>query len=155
MTPRQVSTKAPRPDAVVLPVMPLAGAEARFQPVWVQDVATAVVRCVQGLNTLPSPRVIEVVGPDVFTLKELVQLSAQLSGIAEGYGRLVLSLPSWAGRLQAGLMSFAPGVPLMSLDNLDSMKLDNVASGKLPGLAALGISASALRPIAQQYLGRS
>jgi NADH dehydrogenase len=136
----------------VLPFMPLAGATARFQPVWVQDVATAVVRCLQEVSPQASPRVIEAVGPNVFTLKELVQLAAQLSGVAGGYGRPVIPLPAWAGRLQATLMGLAPGVPLMSVDNLDSMKVDNVASGKLPGLASLGITASALKPIAQQYL---
>lgn len=136
----------------VLPFMPLAGAAARFQPVWVQDVATAVVRCLKGASAQASPRVIEVAGPDVFTLKELVQIAGQLSGAAGGDGRPVIPLPGWAARLQATLMSFAPGVPLMSVDNLDSMKVDNVASGKLPGLASLGITASALKPIAQQYL---
>lgn len=138
----------------VLPLMPLAGAAARFQPVWVQDVATAVVRCLAGASTQPSPRVIEAFGPEVFTLKQLVQIAAQLSGAGGGMGRLVIPLPAWAGRLQATLMGMAPGAPLMSLDNLDSMKIDNVASGKHPGLDSLGITASALRPIARQYLGR-
>lgn len=139
----------------VLPMMPLAGASARFQPVWVQDVANAVVSCLKGVSTQPSPRIIEAAGPDVYTLKELVQLSAQLSGVAGGLGRPVIALPAWAGRLQATMMGLAPGEPLMSVDNLDSMKVDNVATGKLPGLASLGITASALKPIAQQYLTRT
>lgn len=138
----------------VFPMMPLAGASARFQPVWVQDVANAVVACLKGVSTQPSPRIIEAAGPDTYTLKELVQLSAQLSGVADGHGRPVIALPEWAGRLQAKMMGFVPGEPLMSVDNLDSMKVDNVASGKLPGLAALGITASALKPIAQAYLSR-
>ena len=137
----------------VLPMMPLAGAAARFQPVWVQDVAVAVVRCLAGASTQSSPRVIEAFGPEVFTLKQLVQIAAQLSGAGGGMGRLVIPLPAWAGRLQASLMGMAPGESLMSLDNLDSMKVDNVASGKHPGLDSLGITASALRPIAKQYLG--
>ena len=135
----------------VAPFMPLAGAAARFQPVWVQDVATAVVRCLKGASAQASPRVIEAAGPEVFTLKQLVQLAGQISGA----GRPVIPLPAWAGRLQATLMGLAPGVPLMSVDNLDSMKVDNVASGKLPGLASLGITAAALRPIAQGYLKRA
>src|SRR5450830_1791461 len=138
----------------VFPFMPLAGAQARFQPVWVEDVATAVVRSLQrvGALTVPAPRVIEACGPDVLTLKEIVQLSAQLSGVCEGRGRPVMALPGWLGRVQAMLMELAPGNPLMSRDNLDSMKIDNVASGKLPGLQALGIKPSALRPIAQDFL---
>ena len=139
----------------LFPVMPLAGAAARFQPVWVEDVASAVVCCLAGGTALPSPRIIEAAGPDVFTLKQLVQLAARLSGVAGGLGRPVIALPQWAARLQATLMGLAPGEPMMSLDNLDSMKLPNVASGKLPGLDALGITASALQPIAQDYLNRS
>jgi NADH dehydrogenase len=49
-------------------------------------------------------------------------------------------------------MGLAPGEPVMSSDNLDSMKVPNVATGKLPGLASLGITASALQPIAEDYL---
>ena len=49
-------------------------------------------------------------------------------------------------------MALAPGEPLMSVDNLDSMKVDNVTSGQYPGLAELGITPTALRPIARDYL---
>lgn len=142
----------------VLPLMPLAAAQARFQPVWVEDVATAVVRCLErdGNETLAhAPRILEVCGQDVFTLRELVQLAAQLSGIRNGRGRPVIALPRWLGRLQARLMELAPGQPLMSRDNLDSMKIDNVASGTLPGLESLGITPAALQPIAQDYLTRN
>src|ERR1035437_10211867 len=138
----------------VLPIMPLACANARFQPVWVEDVANAVVRSLE-CGAAPGvhvPALLELCGPDIFTLRELVQLSAQLSGVCEGRGRPVIALPLWLGRLQAAFMSLAPGEPVMSRDNLDSMTMDNVASGKLPGLQSLGITPSALRPIAQDYL---
>lgn len=142
----------------VFPVMPLAGANARFQPVWVDDVAMAVVRSLeQGVARSPdgnAVRILEACGPDVFTLRELVQLSAQLSGVRQGRGRPVIALPDWMGRLQARLMELAPGEPLMSRDNLDSMKVDNVATGQVPGLEVLGIHSAALRPIAAQYLRR-
>lgn len=140
----------------VFPVMPLAGAGTKFQPVWVEDVADAVVHCLvrpmAGHAAQSLPRIIEAFGPDVFTLKELVQLSARLAGVNGGLGRPVWALPAALGRLQARMMELAPGEPLMSRDNLDSMRVDNVASGQLPGLLALGIQASALEPIAAQYL---
>ena len=140
----------------VFPVMPLAGARARFQPVWVEDVADAVVyslvQAVTEHKLPPLPKVLEVCGPGVFTLKELVQLAARLAGVNEGMGRPVLELPGWLGNMQAWLMECAPGEPLMSRDNLASMSIDNVASGKLSGLEALGIKASALEPIAAHYL---
>ena len=139
----------------VFPVMPLAGSHARFQPVWVQDVALAVVRSLERNNASgPTPCVVEVCGPDIFTLKQLVQLSAQLAGVNEGRGRPVISLPLWMGRMQALMLELAPGPTLMSRDNLDSMRTDNVATGLLPGLESLGIKAAALRPIAAEYLGR-
>ena len=138
-----------------LPLMPLAGAATRFQPVWVEDVATAVVRALERGSADSgggAPLVLELCGPEVFTLQQLVQLAGQLAGARGGHGRPVIALPHWLARLQASLMELAPGEPLMSRDNLDSMKIDNVASGKLPGLDYLGIRAAALRPIAQTYL---
>jgi hypothetical protein len=51
------------------------------------------------------------------------------------------------------LMALAPGEPLMSRDNLDSMKVDNISDGHLPGLNALGIDAASLAAIAPTYLG--
>lgn len=136
----------------VFPVMPLAGAGACFQPVWVEDVAEAVVRCLQMPRGQAAYKVIEACGPDVFTLAELVQLSARLRGINGGRGRPVIALPQWMGYVQARMMELAPGEPLMSRDNLDSMKTDNIATGKVPGLESLGIQAAALEPIARSYL---
>ncbi len=141
----------------LLPILPLAGASARFQPVWVQDVASAVVQSLRPFASSSSGetvRTIDACGPEVFTLRELVQLAGQLHGVRAGRGRAVIALPHWLARLQATLMQLSPGEPVMSCDNLDSMKVDNVASGTLPGLASLGIEPSALRPIAAEYLRR-
>lgn len=135
----------------LFPVIPLAGSTARFQPVWVEDVATAIVRCLQDKTTIG--QTFEACGPDVFTLKELVQLAGRYSGANNGEGRPVIALPDALARIQARLMELAPGEPLMSRDNLDAMKTDNVASGKLPGLAALGIQVAALSAVVPFYLG--
>jgi len=130
---------------------PLASSQARFQPVWVEDVASAVVRCLQDPRTIG--HAFEACGPDVFTLKQLVGLAGQYAGVNHGRGRPVFGLPAPLARLQARLMELAPGEPVMSRDNLDAMKIDNVASGTLPGLEALGITPSALSAIAPSYLG--
>ncbi len=129
------------------PVIPLASSDARFQPVWVEDVASAVVRCLGDRTTIGE--VIECCGPEVYTLRQLMQLAGRASGNA----RPVLALPAGLGRLQASVMECLPGEPLMSRDNLDSMRVANVASGEHPGLARLGIQASALEAIAPLYLG--
>lgn len=131
----------------VFPVMPLAGASARFQPVWVEDVAQAIVGALQRPASVGQNY--ELCGPDMFTLRELVQFA----GRQVGYERPVVPLPMALGRLQALVMELAPGEPLMSRDNLDSMTVDNIASGQLPGLSALGITASAVGAVAPAYLG--
>lgn len=135
------------------PVMPLAGADAKFQPVWVEDVAAAVVQSVCAGLVGPSRwQVYELVGPKAYRLRELVQLAARLSGVNGGRGRPVIGLPRWAGKVQAAMLGLMPGKPLMSGDNLDSMQVDNVATGRFPGLQALGITPTSLAAIAPQYL---
>ena len=59
----------------------------------------------------------------------------------------------WVGRLQAALMEWAPGEPVMSRDNLASMQVDNVATGQLPGLADLGTNAANAAGVAPGSLG--
>jgi uncharacterized protein YbjT (DUF2867 family) len=128
------------------PVMPLAGANARFQPVYVQDVARAIVTALN--DTRLAGRVIELAGPKVYTLRELVELAGRCSG----HPRPVIPLSDGLGRLQAWFMEHLPGGPLMSRDNLDSMKVDNVASG--PIAPELNLALVPLEAIAPRYLGR-
>ncbi|MBA3594968.1 MAG: complex I NDUFA9 subunit family protein [Polaromonas sp.] len=138
----------------IFPVIPLAGSHALFQPVWVEDVASAIVHCLQDAHLHASAgQTFEACGPDVFTLRQLVELAGRFSGLNQGRGRPVLALPASLGRLQARLMSLAPGEPLMSRDNLDSMTVPNIASGNLSGLEALGIPPASLEAIAPDYLG--
>lgn len=129
----------------LFPVMPLAGAGARFQPVWVCDVAQAVVRSLQQ-RPGPGP-VVECAGPQVLTLGEIVQRVGSMAGCR----RPVLPLPETAGMLQAAAMGLLPGEPLMSRDNLLSMRVPNVASGKLPGLRDLGIVPQGLDVLAGHF----
>lgn len=129
-----------------LPVVPLAGAQARFQPVWVQDVAQAIVRCLDDRTTVGTTY--ECAGPQTYTLAQLVRAAGRWSG----HERAVLSLPQALGRLQALAMEWLPGPTLMSRDNLDSMRAPNVAGAVLPGLTALGITPATLDSIVPQYL---
>jgi NADH dehydrogenase len=130
----------------VFPVMPLAGVDAQFQPVWVEDVAEAVVRCLERKESIG--QTYECAGPKVFTLRELVQLAGRLCG----HERPVVALPESMGRMQAMAMELLPGVPLMSRDNILSMRVPNIATGKLPGLKALGIEPASLQAVAPGYL---
>ncbi len=134
------------------PVLPMAGGRTRFQPVWVVDVARAVVHCALNPNT--AGHTYEACGPEILTLAELMRLSGQWAGICGGRGRAVISLPLWMGYPQALLMEMLPGEPLMSRDNLASMRVDNVASNQVPGLSSLGIEAASLAGVAPGYLGQ-
>lgn len=131
----------------LFPVMPLAGAHARFQPVWVEDVAAAIVACLDRPQTVG--QVIECTGPQEYTLGELVQLAGRWSG----HPRPVIALPDALGRLQALVLELLPGEPLMSRDNLASMHVPNVATGRHPGLESLGIRPTPLEGVAPLYLG--
>ena len=131
----------------LFPVLPLASASARFQPVWVDDVATAIARVVDDGST--TGLTIECCGPRVYTLQELVALAGDWSGSS----RPVLPLPAALGKLQALVMELLPGKTLMSRDNLDSMRVASVCSGKLPGLDRLGVETTPLDAVAPRYLG--
>ena len=131
----------------VLPVVPLACAKAQFQPVWVNDVAEAVARTLETPST--AGQVLDCTGPTIYTLAELVCLAGRWSG----HQRLVLPVPAALGRLMATLMELLPGEPLISRDNINSMKLPNVASGVRPGLERLGITPASLEAIAPEMLG--
>ncbi|NMG44795.1 NAD-dependent epimerase/dehydratase family protein [Aromatoleum toluvorans] len=125
------------------PVLPLAGADARFQPVHVGDVAEVVWRC---LTEPSAPRqTFELAGPGIYTLRELVEYVTELSG----QPRPVIGLPEWLAMLQARLMELAPR-PLMSRDNVRSMRVDNVASGApLP----FGMTPAGLEALAPTWIG--
>ncbi|MFD2270507.1 complex I NDUFA9 subunit family protein [Undibacterium arcticum] len=126
------------------PVIPLGAADAKFQPIHVEDVARAYVHALDNPRTIG--QVYELAGPKVYTLRKLVQLAGQYSG----HARPVIALPSTLARWQAWLLEHAPGEPLMTRDNLDSMRCDNVASG--PIAAELDIQPAALEAVAPHYL---
>ncbi|SNS18953.1 NADH dehydrogenase [Noviherbaspirillum humi] len=129
-----------------LPVMLLGGADARFQPIYVQDVAWAVVNALGNDHTIG--KIYELAGPKVYTLRQLVQLA----GVWSGHRRPVIGLPDSLARLQAGVLEHLPGEPLMSRDNLESMKVANVASG--PISPDLLITPTPLEAVAPAYLAR-
>ena len=133
-----------------LPLVPLAGADTRFQPVWVEDVAQTVLHAVNTPDTVG--QTIELVGPDVFTLRELVQMTGRTAGCP----RPVLGLPRAIAYFQALAMELAPGEPLMSTDNLNSMEVDNVASPAAAGIptqASWGLAPASLRAVLPTYIG--
>lgn len=132
----------------LFPILPLAGADARFQPVWLGDVAAAVVRLLEP-DCSVGP-VVQAAGPQVLTLREIVQAVGRMQRTS-GRARPVLGLPEGLGLLQATLMGLLPGEPLMTRDNIYSMRVPNVADPALPGLAELGISPAPLAVLADHF----
>ncbi|HET9471221.1 MAG TPA: complex I NDUFA9 subunit family protein [Usitatibacter sp.] len=130
--------------ADVLPVIPLAGANARFQPVWVEDVA----RCC--MAALGEPRAFgatyDLCGPRAYTLAELVRLVAATIGKR----RRVVALPAPLARMQAFVLEHLPG-RLMTRDNLRSMSVDNVCTGRAPAICAF--EPASVEAVIPQYLG--
>jgi uncharacterized protein YbjT (DUF2867 family) len=103
-------------------LIPLAKANTKFAPIYVGDVAQAIVNALLSNTTVG--QTYELVGSEQFTLAQLVQLA----GKASGHPRRIVGLPDWMGRLQAQILQALPGPTLMSVDNFDSMAIDNIAS---------------------------
>lgn len=128
----------------VLPFMLLASPDAKFQPVYVEDVAQAFVNALYDDTTIG--RTFELAGPKVYTLRELVQLAGTFSG----HRRPVIGLPDALSRVQAFFLEHMPGEPMMTRDNLDSMRVDSVAHASME--EELGITPTPLEAVAPYYL---
>ncbi|MDR2187508.1 MAG: complex I NDUFA9 subunit family protein [Azonexus sp.] len=126
------------------PIFPLGFGQARFQPVWVADVADAIVDCLGDAATFG--QTYDLAGLKVYTLRQLVDYVRQLSG---GTAR-VIALSDSLAYVQAGLMSLAPK-PWLSPDNLRSMKVDNVSDGSRQ---PANWRPAALEAIAPTYIAR-
>jgi NADH dehydrogenase len=125
-------------------VFPLAKPNARFQPVLVDDVIEAILRCLHGGAS--SRQTYELGGPQIYSLREIVGLVAKLTG----RHRWIVGLPDPVARMQALAMDFVPGRPFSS-DNYRSLTVDSVCAAD--GFAKLGIKPQSMVAAARQYLG--
>ncbi|MDH5210799.1 MAG: complex I NDUFA9 subunit family protein, partial [Betaproteobacteria bacterium] len=124
-----------------LPVLALACPEARFQPVYVADVAQAFVAALDAREA--HGRRYGLCGPRQYTLRELVQAVCRITGRR----RLVIGLGDRLSYLQARMMELAP-VKLMTRDNYFSMQVPSVCAGVFP----FGIEPAALEAVAPGWL---
>jgi uncharacterized protein YbjT (DUF2867 family) len=125
------------------PLVPLAGARARFQPIWVEDVARCFVAALGNPACLNQSY--QLCGPKAYTLAELVRF------VAASVGRKtrVLALPGALAQMQAFTLEHLPG-KLMSRDNLRSMSVDNVCAERFPEV--FGFEPSPLEAVVPEYL---
>ena len=126
------------------PILPLARANAKFAPVFVGDVVEAFRRCISEHRGVGETY--ELYGPDVLTLRQIVQMTAKQLGLT----RLVVPLPDLIGRLQGFAFDFVPGKPFSS-DNYRSLLIDSV--GGIDGLHRLGIVATPISAVLPDILG--
>src|SRR6202167_2592527 len=130
--------------AAVPLIFPLAKPNARFQPVLVDDVIEALLRCLHGGTS--NRQTYELGGPQIYSLREIVGLVAKLTG----QRRWIVGLPDAVARLQALAMDFVPGRPFSS-DNYRSLTVDSVCTED--GFAKLGLKPQSMVASARQYLG--
>jgi len=128
----------------LLPGMALPCPGARFQPVYVGDVARAMLAALDEPRT--RGKVYELCGPQSYTMKDLVEYVCA----ATGRRRLIVGLSDRLSFLQARLMEWTPG-PLMTRDNYYSMQVPSVCTGSFP----FGIQPQPLEAVAPAYLAPS
>jgi NADH dehydrogenase len=126
------------------PVIALANPDARFQPVYVGDVAQCLV------EALPRPwtygRIYPLCGPNVYSLRELVRYA----GAVTGKSRPIIGLGPMLSNIQASVLEHLPG-SLLTRDNLASMRKDSTCDGE--SVAAFGVVPQALENVVPSYLG--
>ena len=127
----------------IAPIVPLACPDARFQPVWIEDVVSAIVASLE--NSASHGQTYPLCGPQIYTLRELVAYTGKVSG----HPRPILGLPPRLSYLQAWAMEFVPNGP-MTRDNVRSMSIPSVcpAGCTLP----FGLTATPLEAVAPGYL---
>jgi uncharacterized protein YbjT (DUF2867 family) len=126
------------------PVFPLACPNARFQPVYVEDVARAFIESLDNHKSFGQRY--SLCGPKGYTLREIVAYLAQLLGKRVH----IIGLNDTLSYLQAAVLEFAPGKPF-SLDNYRSLQVDSVCKEGFPKI--FGITPAALETVAPTYLG--
>ncbi|MEN8179768.1 MAG: complex I NDUFA9 subunit family protein [Pseudomonadota bacterium] len=124
---------------------PLACPDARFAPVYVGDIAKAFARSLNGRSTFGKHY--DLCGPDIFSLKELVEYTAHTLGLR----RMIIGLGDLPSRLEAQIMGYLPGKPF-SMDNYLSLQTDSVCESN--DFEALEIEPQSVETIVPHYLGK-
>jgi NADH dehydrogenase len=136
------------------PILPVVGAETKFQPVYVDDVAQAAVKAVLGEA---APGIYELGGPDVHSFRELMQKMLQVVQRR----RLIVNIPFFVARMMGGVFDLLQTVTLglftnglITRDQVRNLARDNVVSPRARGLADLGIAPTPIDAVLPEYLWR-
>ncbi|OIR06665.1 3 beta-hydroxysteroid dehydrogenase/delta 5--_4-isomerase [mine drainage metagenome] len=126
-----------------LPVVLLAKPNAKFQPVWVEDVASCFVNCLSNIDTYG--QTYELAGPKVYTFRKLVKVIMRTIG----QQRPIVGLGDALSYAQAFMMELLP-IKLMSRDNVRSMEVDSISANSFP--AIFGVIPTPLEAVMPEYL---
>jgi len=135
--------------AALSPVLPMVGADTKFQPIFVGDLAAAIGNAV----TEPAGQIYEVGGPTVYTFRELMELIKHETGRNSVLLPIPFPIAGLIGKLgdiQARLMA-----PVLTSDQVELLKTDNVPAEGMPGLRELGVESPApVEAVIPTYLYR-
>ncbi|NQZ14092.1 MAG: complex I NDUFA9 subunit family protein [Alphaproteobacteria bacterium] len=132
--------------AKLIPILPLiGGGKTKFQPVYVEDVAEAVKNTV--VSESAKEQIFELGGPDIETFKQLFQRL----GKEMGRRFILVPLPFPIATCQASIMGLLPH-PLLTVDQVRSLKTDNVVSEGMAGLTDLRVSPTSMDKVLPSYL---
>jgi uncharacterized protein YbjT (DUF2867 family) len=132
--------------AAISPVIPLVGAATKFQPVYVGDVADAVLA---SLSPQAAGKMFELGGPEVKTFRQLIEMMLKIIGRK----RAILDLPHGLANFEAFFLERLPG-KLLTTDQIKLLQTDNVVAAGALDLASLGITPSRMDLILPSYLAR-
>ncbi len=129
-----------------LPILPVIGGSTRFQPVFAGDVGHAVAQAIAQAKT-QAGKIFELGGPQILSMLELQQW------IAGHIGRtpVFVEVPDVVAGAMATLTGWLPGAPI-TRDQWLMLQSDNVVGNKAKGLSALGVDATPLDAVAQDWL---
>jgi len=138
--------------ARMAPILPVVGAETRFQPVYVDDVAKAAV---MGALGAAKPGIYELGGPDIDSFRGLMQ---RMLGVIRRR-RLIVNTPFFIARIMAGVFDGLQAVTLglfqnglLTRDQVRNLARDNIVGQDRMGFADLGIDPTAMEGVLDEYL---
>jgi uncharacterized protein YbjT (DUF2867 family) len=129
------------------PIMPVISGDTKMQPVYVGDVADAVMAALAASST--TGKIFELGGPRVWTFREILAFILKTTH----RDRKLVNIPMGIARIQASVLQHAPGKPLTP-DQLLMLSVDNVAAHGALGLADLGITPTPVELVVPAYLSR-
>lgn len=135
--------------AQLLPVMPVLCGATSFQPVYVGDVADAVLAALTDANA--AGKLFELAGPRALTMRDLLAYVLEQTGRK----RPLVPVPMAIAGMQAALLELLPGrFKLLTRDQLRMLERDNLPTVGVPGLAELGVVPTPMELVVPEYLRR-